>query len=79
MVKQQLTELLSKQFKTDTDKINGNTHLLNDLNADSLDLIEAVMLVEDQFKIRIAETEYQNAITVDSIVALVNAKLAEKA
>lgn len=78
MIKQQLTELLSKQFKTNATNISGDTHLLNDLNADSLDLMEAVMLVEDQFKIRIAEHEYQNALTVDSIVSLVNLKLAEK-
>lgn len=78
MVKQQLTELLSKQFKINVDNINNGTHLLNDLHADSLDLMEAVMLVEDQFKISISEHEYQTALTVDSIVNLVNLKLAEK-
>jgi acyl carrier protein len=75
VIEQQIKQALSKQFQHPVDQLNSNTHLTNDLNADSLDQMEIVMWVEDHFKIKLAESEYEKALTIGAIAALVDSKL----
>ena len=73
--KETIIQILADQFGISTETIHGNSHLTNDLNADSLDMVEIVMEVENQFKIEISDEEYANCSTVDLIVELVDKKL----
>ena len=66
--------MLSKQFGIETDKIHNETHLVNDLGADSLDLMEIVMLIESKFKVRIEESEYIDTLVVNKIIRLIEQK-----
>jgi acyl carrier protein len=75
MIEQQLKDLLAKQFGIESANITNTDHLVNDLNADSLDLLEVVMSVEKEFNIQIEESEYQAANTVIKIAELVKSKL----
>jgi acyl carrier protein len=74
MIEQEIKQALSKQFQRPVEDINSETHLSNDLNADSLDLMEIVMWVEDHFKISLVEAEYEKALTVGAIRDLVASK-----
>jgi acyl carrier protein len=67
--------VLSRQFGIEADKINNETHLVDDLGADSLDLMEIVMIIESKFKVRIEEAEYNNALIVGEIINLISQKL----
>jgi acyl carrier protein len=78
MIEQEIKQALSKQFQRSVEEITDRTHLTNDLNADSLDLMEIVMWVEDHFRISLLEAEYEKALTVGAIRDLVDSKLAEQ-
>jgi acyl carrier protein len=74
MIEQEIKQALSRQFQRPIEEITSDTHLSNDLNADSLDLMEIVMWVEDYFKVSLVEAEYEQALTVGAIRDLVNSK-----
>jgi acyl carrier protein len=74
MIEQEIKQALSKQFQRPVEEITSDTHLSNDLDADSLDLMEIVMWVEDHFKISLVEAEYEQALTVGAIRDLVTSK-----
>lgn len=78
MIEQQLKELLGHQVGMHATQINLSDRLVEDLNADSLDLVEIVMNIEETFKIIIEEDEYHTCNTVGLVLALINNKLAVK-
>lgn len=78
MIEQKLKDLLAKQFGIDANDIANDDRLVEELKADSLDLVEIVMAVEKTFGIQIEEFEYQEADTVNKIAMLVDSKLKEK-
>jgi acyl carrier protein len=73
-INESLKLVVSRQFGVEVDKINNETHLVDDLGADSLDLMEIVMIIEAKFKVRIEEAEYNDALVVGEIVALIEHK-----
>jgi acyl carrier protein len=77
MIEQKVKTIIANQFGKPIESIN-TTDNLDDLGADSLDIVEVVMELEDVFKISIEEEEYANRSTVASIVELIENKLAPK-
>jgi acyl carrier protein len=73
-----LKDILSKQFGKDESEITENKHLVDDLGADSLDIIEIVMSAEHEFGIKIEEDEYEYCDTVKLMIELVEKKLQDK-
>ena len=53
MVLEKLIELLCEQLDIEADEVNENTDIVNDLGADSLDVVDLVMTLEDEFDIEI--------------------------
>ena len=51
MVFDKVKEILSSQFDVDADSITPDTDLVDDLGADSLDLVDMLMSLEDEFNI----------------------------
>ena len=66
-MKERIIKLLSKQLGFDPDKIKPETHLENDLNTDSLDLVEFVMGLEEEFNIEILDEDAEKFVTVQDI------------
>ena len=64
---EEIIETLSKQLKIDKDKINENTSVLDDLGADSLDIVELLMTLEDTYGVVVPDDEAVNLKTVKSI------------
>ena len=56
------------QFELDPDKITIETNLIDDLGADSLDVVELIMNIEDEFGVSISDEEAANLFTVQRIV-----------
>jgi acyl carrier protein len=73
-INENLKTMLSKQFGVEVSKIHNETHLVDDLGADSLDLMEIVMMIETKFQVRIEESEYINALVVNKIIELIEQK-----
>ena len=61
-------ETLAKQFEMDADSINMDTNLIDDLGADSLDVDELIMSLEDDFNISISDEDAAELYTVRRIV-----------
>lgn len=51
MVLDKVKEILSAQFEVDADTITPDTDIVDDLGADSLDLVDMLMSLEDAFNI----------------------------
>lgn len=75
MIETKLKSLLAKQLGITSESISPNASLTEDLNADSLDLVEIVMSIEREFAIKIEDDEYADASTVDKIAALIKSKM----
>lgn len=71
-----LFKLIAKQFRIeDISSITLNMDFNKDLNADSLDVIELSMLIEEEFDIEISDKDLKCFKTVQSIVNYLNNKL----
>lgn len=70
-----IAEILVTVFEAPRDKIRPDAHLIDDLGADSLDLIEVQMQCEEEFGIEISDEEAAGVLTVADIVQLVDRHL----
>lgn len=60
-------EMLSNQLNIEVDKINENSKIVEDLGADSLDMIEMLMALEEEFNISVPDDKAENLKTVGDI------------
>ncbi len=68
MIFEKVRDIICEQFDLEPDQITENTLLKEDLDADSLDLVDLVMSFEDEFQIEVPEEEVRNIKTVGDIV-----------
>ena len=67
-VYERVKEVLSEQLGVDENEINEEASFQEDLEADSLDLVEMIMELEDQFGIKISDEDAQKIQTVGQAV-----------
>ena len=58
----------AQQFELDPESITMDTNLIDDLGADSLDVVELIMSLEDEFGIAISDNDAAQLYTVGRIV-----------
>ena len=68
MVYEKLKEVLAAQLNVDEDSIMPETNIMDDLGADSLDLVELISTLEDEFNIIITDDRIRELYTVKEIV-----------
>ena len=71
MIFEKVQKALAEQFEVSPDTITLDTNLADDLGADSLDVVELIMSIEDEFGVSISDEEAANLITVQKIVDFV--------
>lgn len=64
MISEKIISLISEQFNVDEENVNLETSFRDDLNADSLDLVELVMALEDEYGLEIEDEEVDSIKTV---------------
>mgnify|MGYP004445190615 CR=1 FL=1 len=70
-----IKEALASQFELDPDSITAETSLIDDIGADSLDVVELIMSVEDEFGIHIPDEEAAKLTNVGKIVEFIDSHL----
>jgi acyl carrier protein len=68
MVFEKVREIISKELNLDPSKVTLEANLESDLGADSLDAVEVIMALEDEFGIEISDDAAQTIKTVGDIV-----------
>ena len=68
MIFENLKAALAKQFELDPESISMETNLIDDIGADSLDVVELIMSLEDNYGISISDEEAAELYTVRRIV-----------
>ena len=68
MIFEKVQEALAQQFEMDPQSITLDTNLIDDIGADSLDVVELIMSLEDEFGIAISDEDAAQLYTVRRIV-----------
>ena len=68
MVFEKMKQILADQLDADIDSITLETDIQDDLGADSLDVVEMLMSIEDEFDIEIPDEQIENLKTVGQVV-----------
>ncbi len=67
-------KLVSEATKIDTANIKANTTFVDDLNLDSLDMVELMMKMEDEFGVEIPEDETENLKSIQDVISYLETK-----
>ena len=72
MVFEKIKEILVDQLGVEESQVTPEASFIDDLSADSLDVVELIMTMEDEFGIEIAEEDVETLTTVGAAVDYIN-------
>lgn len=75
MVFEKVRKILSRQFSVDESNITLQTNIAEDLGADSLDVIDILMSVEDEFSIEVPDEDAEKVKTVSQMVSYIKDRI----
>ena len=74
-LEQRISEIVVEQLGVSRDDIDAESSFTDDLGADSLDLVELVMAMEEEFGVEIPEDDSEKLQTFGDVVAYLKEKL----
>lgn len=73
-VAQRVVDIICEQLQVSKEKVKEDTSFINDLGADSLDIVELVMEFEEEFKMSIPDDEAEKIKTVGDAIRYIKDK-----
>jgi acyl carrier protein len=73
MVFERVKEMIVEELSVEAEKVTMESRLAEDLGADSIDAVELIMNIEDEFEIQVSDEEAQNIKTVGDLVKYIEA------
>lgn len=73
MILEKVKVILAEQFDVEEDTITMETDIQEDLGADSLDVVDLLMSIEDEFECEIPDEEIENIRSVGELVSFIEA------
>ncbi len=73
MVLEKVKSILSEQFDVEEDSITLETSIIDDLSADSLDVVDLLTTIESEFGVEVPDDEVGNVKTVEDLVNYIEA------
>lgn len=70
--------VVAEQLGVDPEKVTPDAEFVQDLNADSLDLVELIMQLEEEFSVEISDEEAENIVTVGDALEFIQEHQAAK-
>ena len=77
-VEQKVIDIVCEHLAVGKEKVTRSTSFVEDIGADSLDIVELVMELEEEFDIQIPDDQAEKIKTVGEAVDYIEAKLKEK-
>lgn len=71
MVFEKIKEILAEQLDADAEDMTMDTNIAKDLGADSLDVVELLMSIEDEFEVEIPDEEIENIKTIGELASYI--------
>ena len=68
MVFERIREIICEQLDLEEDSITMDSNIMEDFEADSLDLVDLVMSLEDEFNMEVPDDQIENFRTVGDVV-----------
>ena len=72
---EKIIDLLAKQFRIDPSTIDADTNIVEDLGADSLEVVDMLMAIEENFGITVSDEEALTLKTVKDVDDFIEKKL----
>ncbi len=73
MVFERIRQILCDQLDLEEDKVTMESDIVDDLEADSLDVVDLIMTIEDEFSLEVPDDQIENFRTVGDIVRYIEA------
>ena len=77
-VEEKVIEIISQKLNLSKDQIKPEASFVDDLGADSLDLVELVMAMEEAFGMEVPDEEAEKLRTVKDVIEYIKAKIGEQ-
>ncbi|HCQ89338.1 MULTISPECIES: acyl carrier protein [unclassified Clostridium] len=77
MMFEKIRERIAEQLSIEEDEIKMESSFIDDLGADSLDIVELIMALEEEFDIEIPDEEAEKISTVGDVVEYIKARVEE--
>ena len=68
---EKVKQIIAEQLCISIDEIKDDSNIIEDLGADSLDVVELLMTFEDEFKVSIPDEKLEELKTIPNIVKLI--------
>ena len=68
-----IKDMIVDQLDVEADEVTMDANIQEDLGADSLDIVDLIMAVEDEFEVKIVDDASENIKTVGDIVKFIDA------
>ncbi len=72
---ERIMDLLAKQLRIDVNTLSPDTNIIEDLGADSLDVVEMLMAIEENFGISVSDEEAITLKTISDVADFIERKL----
>jgi acyl carrier protein len=78
-IEEKVIEIISQKLNLSKDQVKPEASFVDDLGADSLDLVELVMAMEEAFGMEVPDEDAEKLRTVKDVIEYVKTKVGDKA
>lgn len=71
---EKLKKIISEQLSIEESEISIESSFINDLDADSLDVVELIMAIEEEFDLEISDEDAEKITDVESVINYIKSK-----
>lgn len=74
-INEKLKQIIASQLRIEADSIEDDTDVIDDLGADSLDIVEILMVIEEQFGVSIPDDDVPGLRVVSELQAYIESNM----
>lgn len=75
MVFEKLRDIICEQLEVEPEAVTEESLIVDDLGADSLDIVDMVMSIEEEFNIEVPDSAIENIRSIDDVVKFIESNI----